>query len=82
MAFKPVSFSRHAKHRMRRQNIDPSVVIATIRAPERETPTVKGRLNRWGQIGRRVLRVTCMEERKQIVVVSVFFMRRTKRAGR
>jgi len=82
MRSKPVWFSRHAKNRMRRQKIAAAIVVNVIRSPEFEEQTIAGRTNRWRYFGRMMCRVTCQEERRRVVVVSVLFARRRGRDRR
>ena len=69
---KPVRFSHHARNKIRWEAIDESVVVEALRGAGWDYPTRAGRRNRWKRIGsRRFLRVTYLEERLQISVISV-----------
>lgn len=45
--------------------------MEVIQNPDRVVPNVKGRYNAFGRLGERFLRVTCKEEEKRLVVVTV-----------
>jgi hypothetical protein len=78
-ALKPIRITHHARNKMRFQGVDESLVIEAIRAPDREQPSIAGRVNRWIRAGNRFVRVTCREERQRIVVISATFKRRLPR---
>ena len=55
---------------MRRHGIFEEEVRTTLGDPEHLEPTVKGRMNAFGTSGRRIIRVTYLEEDQRIVVVT------------
>jgi hypothetical protein len=64
---------------MRFHGVEESLVINAVRAPSWERPSIAGRVNRWIRIRNGFLRVTCREQRDEIVVITVAFKRRPPR---
>lgn len=75
---KPVSFSRHARRRLRRHGISDWEVEVVVREPDATEPSVKGRTNAFKLVEGHMLKVTYLELGAFIMVVTVT----PRRAGR
>lgn len=76
MQQKPVRFTRHARNRMRKEEVGREVVEVCIRSPESITESIKGRRNYWRRHEEGYLRVTIADEEARAVVVTVTVRRR------
>ena len=80
MPDKPVFIVRHARNRMRRDGVAPSMIDEAIDSPDDIEDTIEGRHNYWKRVEFGWLRVTIADEAEQLVVVSVVVKER--RPGR
>ena len=80
MPDKSFRFSRHARNRMRRDDVVAESVYECVRGPESVTESVFGRRNYWRPYGGGYLRVTIAEEDEVLVVVSVVVRRKGPRS--
>ena len=81
MAAQPIRLIRHARNRMRWDNISQEDVEHILEQPEAVTPTERGRSNAWGRywVERTQtawLTVTFIREHNQTVVITVTPRRR------
>lgn len=67
----PVRISRHARNQIRYWRLTDDDVIGALDAPDAVTPSIKGRSNAWKQTDDYLLKVTFIEERDALVVVTV-----------
>ncbi len=65
-----IIFTRHAKQRMKWRGIEKAEIIEAIESPERTEPSVFGRINAYKRIGAKMPKVTYIEEKDNIVVIS------------
>ncbi len=66
-----VTYDRHARRRMRWRRISQGEVESVLRKPDRLEPTERGRMNAFGWVGDRYLRVTFREFESSVLVISV-----------
>jgi hypothetical protein len=68
---KPVFLTRHARNKVRRWNVEPDDIEATLDHPEYQEPTIENRVNYWRAWRGMWLRVTAKDTPQQIVVISI-----------
>jgi hypothetical protein len=71
-----IVYSRHAKNRMRRDNISNAMVEWILAAPDSVTPSKQGRANAWKLTPDGWCRATFIDEQGQRVIVTVTRRRR------
>jgi hypothetical protein len=67
---KPVTYTRHAKNRMRWRRIAKADVASAIASPDFEKPALEGRRNVWKKFSDKYLKVTYKESEESILVVT------------
>ena len=67
---------RHARNRMRRDNVTADEVEDILRRPDRSQPSVYGRTNYFRDYPDSTIRVTAIEEKDEFVIITVTRMRR------
>ena len=65
-----IRYDRHARRRMRWRKISEEEVEYIVRDPERIEPTEQGRLNAFGWVGDRYLRVTFRDLDAELLIIS------------
>ena len=75
MPEKPLRFTRHARNRMRKQEVRRQLVEECVSSPELVTDSILGRKNHWRRHDEGYLRVTMGEEDEALVVVTVTIRR-------
>ena len=75
MPEKPLRFTRHARNRMRKQEVRRHLVETCVSAPELVTSSILGRKNHWRRHDEGYLRVTIAEENEALVVATVTIRR-------
>lgn len=71
MSIKKLYLSRHSKNRMRKFGITTEDIKKTIESSVLEEQSIKGRKNVWSSLGDKFIRVTCIEEELQTVIITV-----------
>lgn len=68
--FKPISFDRHARRRMKWRKISEQEVEQVINIPDRSEPTEKGRINVFKLVNNKLIKVTYKEFESEILVIT------------
>jgi hypothetical protein len=66
-----IRISRHAKRRMKERRIAYNEIVEAVESPEEITPSIKGRLNYRKTVGDRHIKVTCIENPGEIMIITV-----------
>lgn len=67
---KEVSFSRHAKNRMRLHRLTEQEVVIVLASPDYIEKDMEGRENFWKKVDNKYIRVTIKTTREQTVVIT------------
>ncbi len=66
-----IILSRHARRQMKWRGISLQDIELVVNKPFKETPSVKGRVNIWGETAKGLLKITIAKEGDNIIVVTV-----------
>ena len=67
---KPITYTRHARNRMRQHMISEAEVESCLETPEHSEPSSESRLNAWVEVAGKFLRVTYKEEKNGFLVIT------------
>ena len=73
---KPLRFTRHARNRIRRDQVLRNTVASAIEHPDFLLPNKEGRLEAVKRLGKEHLRIIFKEESRYIVVITVILRKR------
>jgi hypothetical protein len=66
-----IIFSRHARRQMKWRRVSEAEVVSVLDAPDRVEQSMDGRINAYKSLGDRLLKATYIEEKGDIVVITV-----------
>jgi uncharacterized protein DUF4258 len=66
-----IIFSRHARRQMKWRRVSEAEVVGVIDAPDRVEQSGDERINAYKALGDRLLKATYVEEKENIVVITV-----------
>ena len=66
-----IIFSRHARRQMKWRRVSEAEVVSVLVAPDRVEPSLDGRIHAYKLLGERLLKATYVEEKENIVVITV-----------
>jgi hypothetical protein len=65
-----IKFSRHAKRQMKWRNISEDDINTVLNDPDKLEDTIKGRKNVFKTVSGRFLKVTCLYEKSEVLVIT------------
>ena len=66
-----IIFSRHARRQMKWRRVSEAEVVSMLDAPDRVEQSMDGRINAYKSLGDRLLKATYIEEKGDIVLITV-----------
>lgn len=77
-----ILFNRHAKRQMKWRRITRKEVLRVIESPEKEEPSIKGRINRFAHVDNRLLVITFAIEKGNIIIITAIDKSRGRHENR